>query len=64
MMTTAGRALRNALDLLATLPEEEALAFGRELYRDMDYHNVIDILQDAAKTLCAVDAGAAEKLPK
>lgn len=64
MMTTAGRALRNALDLLATLPEDEALALGREMYQEMGYMNVADVLRDVTKTLDTIDKGAVETLPK
>jgi hypothetical protein len=64
MMTTAGRALRNSIDLISNLPEDEARQLGREFYQQMGFMDTVDIITDIERVLMIIREGASETLPK
>jgi hypothetical protein len=64
MMSTAGRAVRNAIDLLSNLTEEEALQIGREFYQSMGWRDTTDILSEIDVRIDLIRKGSEETLPK
>lgn len=63
-LTTSGRAIRNSIDLLAYLTDEEASQIGREFFDQMGWLDSLNILNDVRYVLDKIKQGIEENLPK